>query len=551
MSYPKIGEILIQKEIIDSKSLAALLKAAKDNSQSKHPLLSNTEILHYANEQQVDEILGNLCNTKVVSENDIAWDPDVMNLIPSAYSQKHYAIPYCLVENETAMIVACKKLLSDSVVEYLHKTTLKEIRMMLMTQNDFADLFQKAFPGSQPMNLIQMDEPDSEQQTVTVVDRVILSALEKRASDIHIEPEHQYTRIRIRIDGVMHTIGELPIEITRSVSSRIKILANLDITNRLIPQEGSFIFNHIELDQPPVNIRVSVLPEHKGEKIVLRLLAPEETLLAVNELGMNEQVYDLLMKKVKIPNGMVLVTGPAASGKSTTMYSMLNFLRDDKINLCTIEDPIEIVMSGVNQFQIDIQNTLTFESILHALLRQDPDVIMVGEIRNAETAEIALQAGLTGHLVFATLHTNDCPSAFTRLIEMGCDPFLVASSIRAVISQRLIRKVCDHCKASRVPRDEELKFYNVRREMIPEVAYGKGCEKCHGTGFAGRTGIFEVLPMSDELQNIIMNSAPPRQIKELMEQNKLTTLQQEGMRKLKSGVTTIEEVSNAIFLQSH
>ncbi len=549
MAYQKLGEVLLEQNLLPPETLSEFLQAAGQDGDASFPMLSNRTYLHYLSKNQIKKLMGMFCQTKVIGPDEMKWDFDALNLVPDSFAKRHKFIPVGFASNETEMVVATKKPLSGQAVDHLHQTTLKEIRQLLLTPDDFSDLYQKAFPGSQPMNLIQADIGDDESRAVETVDQIIMQSLDKRASDIHIEPSYEESRIRIRIDGILHTIGELSKDITFPVISRIKILANLDITNHFTPQEGSFLFLHSELDTPPVNIRVSILPGALGEKTVLRLLPPEESLLPLNHLGMPEAVYDTFLQTLQSPNGVVLVTGPAASGKSTTLYSVLQHLRDDRTNICTIEDPIEMMMSGINQFQINPHHDFGYARILQSLLRQDPNIIMVGEIRDVETAEIALQAGLTGHLVFSTLHTNDSASAFTRLIEMGCDPFLVAASIRAVLSQRLVRLVCEQCKAQRAPRQEELDYYGIRREDIPQVAYGKGCERCHGTGFVDRTGLFEILPMDEELQNLIMVEKSPTAMTDMMRRKNLITLHQDGMRKLQKDITTLEEVATAVYLK--
>ena len=365
--------------------------------------------------------------------------------------------------------------------------------------------------------------------------------MRERASDIHIEPYHNNLKIRYRIDGILYDILTLPRRIQSPLVSRIKIMARLNIAEKRLPQDGRI---DIRIGDRSVDIRVSIIPTAFGERVVLRLLDKTAEILKLSDLGMDVRGIKTFNKLIKSPYGIILVTGPTGSGKSTTLYAALSSINSPEINIITIEDPIEYQIEGVGQIQVNPKIELTFANGLRSIVRQDPDVILVGEIRDLETAEISIQSSLTGHLVFSTLHTNDAPSAVTRLIDMGIEPFLVTSSVIAIIAQRLVRVLCPRCKTPHIPDEESLYNIGIDRNTLQNhtIYMRNGCLACMNTGYRGRTAIFEIMIMDDPIKRLILKTSDANQIHELAVKRGMITLAQDGTQKVLNGVTTVEEV---------
>ncbi|OAN61006.1 hypothetical protein A8B79_05890 [Balneola sp. EhC07] len=373
---------------------------------------------------------------------------------------------------------------------------------------------------------------------ITQVDQIIQAAIEAGASDIHLEPFEKKYRLRFRIDGVLQEITELQLSQKDAVTSRLKIMAELDIAEKRRPQDGRI---KIRAKQgQDIDLRVSTLPTQYGEKVVLRILDKGTLELSLESLGFSNDELSAFRSEIHKPYGMILVTGPTGSGKTTTLYSALNEINSEQVNITTIEDPIEYNLEGINQTQVHEEIDLSFVNILRSILRQDPNIIMVGEIRDKETAEIAIRAALTGHLVFSTLHTNDASSAVSRLVEMGMEPFLVSSSVRMVIAQRLVRKICQNCKISYTPVSSMIKDLELEEGFT--FYKGKGCEKCNGTGYKGRTALIELLMIDDGIADKISKNADYSDIKAKGISSGMKTLHEMGIEKMTKGLTTIEEV---------
>ncbi len=384
-----------------------------------------------------------------------------------------------------------------------------------------------------------------------IVDVILTNAIDSNASDIHIEPTDKNVRIRYRQDGILHVALELPRNVQNAVVSKIKILSNLKIDESRLPQDGRF---HYETESKTVDLRVSILPNVSGEKVVMRILDKTTKVPTLEQLGFRGKALQWTLENLKKTHGIFLVTGPTGSGKSTTLYAVLSMLNNNLVNIITLEDPVEYFMEGVNQTQINTEIGLTFSAGLRSILRQDPNIIMVGEIRDKETAELAVHAALTGHLVFSTLHTNDAIGALPRLIDMGIEPFLLAASINAVAAQRLTRKICENCKKE-IPVPEEVKkefremLQGVSKEELgdidldkPKMYQGQGCEKCNTTGYKGRIAIMEELPVTDEIQNLVLSKASPVDMFAVAQKMGMITMKQDGIIKVLRGVTTFEEV---------
>ena len=381
----------------------------------------------------------------------------------------------------------------------------------------------------------------SDAPIIKLVNLLVAGAIKDRASDIHVEPYSGSLKIRYRIDGILYDILNLPRRIQSPLVSRIKIMAKLNIAEKRLPQDGRI---EIKIADRLIDIRVSVIPTAFGERVVLRLLDKTGKMLMLADLGMHDERIKLLNRLIKSPYGIILVTGPTGSGKTTTLYAALSTINHPEINIITIEDPIEYQMEGVGQIQVNPKIDLTFAVGLRSIVRQDPDVILIGEIRDRETAEIAIQSSLTGHLVFSTLHTNDAASAVTRLIDMGIEPFLVTSSIIAIIAQRLVRVLCPHCKEIYVPDDESLTNLGLDRAVLVSNTFyrKKGCNLCMHTGFRGRTAIFEIMIVDDDVKRLVLKTSDANQLNELAVKQGMITLQQDGIYKVMKGITTIEEV---------
>jgi type IV pilus assembly protein PilB len=377
---------------------------------------------------------------------------------------------------------------------------------------------------------------------IKLVNYLIYNAVRDGASDIHIEPDENALRVRYRVDGRLYEKLRPPHKMLPAIASRIKIMALLDISERRLPQDGGI---HVMMDGRPIDLRVSILPGPFGQKVVIRIIDNRRVLVNLEKLGFSYETLKAWRRTIQAPNGIVLVTGPTGSGKSTTLYSCLQELNSDEVNICTVEDPVEFNLSWVNQFQMNEKIGFTFASTLRSLLRQDPDIIMIGEIRDEETARIAVQAALTGHLVLSTLHTNDAPSAVIRLVNIGVEPYLVSASVVGVLAQRLVRKICTNCKE---PYDPPANIRHAVERSAGEVETyyrGVGCSKCRDTGFQGRIGIYELLTMDDGLRDLVVRSVSTSELRRAATDAGMASLRADGMQKVKAGMTTVEEVLRA------
>ena len=400
---------------------------------------------------------------------------------------------------------------------------MTDVEVIEDEQKDFEDLERMA--GRSPV--------------IKFVNYLISNAINSGASDIHIEPRHKHTRIRYRIDGILFETTQCPAKMHPATVSRIKIMANLDISERRLPQDGKV---SVIVGGRAIDLRISVLPTNRGEKVVIRILDSKSVMFGLEHLGMESDTLDEFRKQIFMPNGIFLVTGPTGSGKSTTLYSALTQMDGDKLNISTVEDPVEYELDFCNQVQANERIGLDFASVLRSLLRQDPDIIMIGEIRDQETARIAVQAALTGHLVFSTLHTNDASSSVTRLVDIGIDPYLIAASLNGVLAQRLVRRICPKCtQPYEVP--ERMRRHIEEAQIDPKQLYhGTGCEHCHDSGYLGRVGIYEMLIIDDDFRNVINKDPSVAGMRRLFNERGCKTLFKDGMAKVRAGLTTIDEV---------
>ncbi len=393
-------------------------------------------------------------------------------------------------------------------------------------------------------------EAAEEAPIIRIVNTILLYAIKEGASDIHIEPQSKGVRVRYRIDGVLHEQMKIPQYVLNPLISRVKIMSEMNIAERRIPQDGRI---KITMQGKEFDMRVNTCPSVFGEKIVMRILDKSSVMLGLDKIGLYEDMQAMLLDIAMQPNGMLIVCGPTGSGKTTTLYSLLNVVSSVEKNVSTVEDPVEYQLPGLTQVQVNRKAGLTFATALRAFLRQDPDVIMVGEIRDLETAEIAVQASLTGHLVLSTIHTNDAPSSATRLGDMGVEPFLISASMSGALAQRLARRICSNCKEEYEPPRETLLRFGFDPLKHPDQKFfrGRGCDVCKQTGYKGRTGIYELMQINEELQELIVRRAPVTEVKEAARANGMMTLQEDGFRKCKDGHTTVEEVMRVVFTGGH
>ena len=466
------------------------------------------------------------------------------------------------VEENGAVFVVTSNPFDPSAVDELRLATGRDLQIALAPLVEIdrcikqhlgvgADTVQSMISeaGENGLQVIDTDSDDDMDLTdaaegasiVRFVNQILTEAIELRATDVHIEPFENTLRVRYRIDGVLQeaSVASEVKQFQAAIVSRLKILSKLDIAEKRVPQDGRI---KILIADHEIDVRVSVIPMLYGEAVVLRLLDRSSVLLGLDRLGMSGRDLDVMMTILERPHGIILVTGPTGSGKTTSLYAGLSHINDIQRKIITIEDPIEYQLHGINQIQVSRKAGLTFASGLRSILRHDPDVILVGEIRDVETAEIAIQASLTGHLVFSTLHTNDAPTALTRLVDMGIEPYLVASSLEAVVAQRLVRVICSECR-------EELEGSELERlkqrfgDKLPARLYkGQGCRRCQGTGYRGRMGIFEMMVVTDEVRSLILENASPRALREASAKQGMTSLRDDGFRHLWDGKTTVEEI---------
>ncbi|MEK6733167.1 MAG: type II secretion system ATPase GspE [Candidatus Omnitrophota bacterium] len=472
-----------------------------------------------------------------------------VSAVPYSLAVSHRVVPLKL--DGRMLFIATDDPLNFLASDFFERTTGFDIDMALAQPSDLdkalKELYsskQKEKPGSDLTKIsedIKDVKGDDDAPVIKLVNVIIEEALKRRASDIHVEPLENKFRIRYRIDGVLHEIPGPPKRLQGSIISRLKIMAGMDIAEKRLPQDGRI---KISLENKELDLRVSSLPAIHGESVVMRILDKTGFMVGLEDMGFLPENKKDFERLVNLPNGMVLVTGPTGSGKTTTLYATLSHINQKERKVITIEDPVEYQLDGINQVQVKPQINLTFASGLRSMLRQAPDIIMVGEIRDLETAEIAVQSALTGHLILSTLHTNDAAGAITRLVDMGIKPYLVASTVQCVLAQRLVRTICSSCRESYKPNNEEIEILLLKDEQLKdfELFRGKGCPLCNNTGYKGRMGIFELLILNDAVREMVLENAPSTEICKKARQTGMRTLKEDGIEKIKLGYTTIEEV---------
>jgi len=557
----RLGELLVSKGYLKPEDLQAALK--RQEEENRRRLLGEILIeAELCTEEQILECLAIECGTPFAKLDARLYDPKVVDLLPREYIEQNLVLPLFVVRG--VLTVAVSEPSNLFLIDEIRGLTNLQVQIVAATARDIRRMIGN-LPNSKvfviddiiedqqtaDVTLIEeaiedigdIEEVAGQSPVIRLVNYLIYSAVKEGASDIHIEPAERCLRVRFRIDGRLHKQLEVPLRLLSAVTSRIKIMASLDISERRLPQDGRV---HVLLEGRKIDLRVSTFPCARGEKTVIRVLDTRNVSLNLEELGFAEDILTEFQQHIHAPNGIILVTGPTGSGKSTTLYAAINAIATMENNVCTVEDPIEYHLPLINQFQVQEKIGLTFSKALRTLLRQDPDIIMVGEIRDEETARTAIQAALTGHLVLSTLHTNDACSAVTRLVNMGIEPYLIAASLNMVLAQRLVRRICPKCKAPYEPPR------NVRRALermgfdIPTFYRGVGCRSCRNTGYRGRIGVHELLSITEEMRDLIISNASIVALRQMALENGMVTLAYDGFRKVREGITTIEEVLSIV-----
>ncbi len=552
----RLGEILQELGLIKEEQLKEALEEQKVTGERLGEILVK---LGYIESDRLYDALGIQFGIVPVKLSQQRIESKVIEKVPASIARRQKIIPIKVDDNK--LTVAMADPLNLLALDNLRMMLGCEVEGALASEEEIVEALEKYYgreedtAASMIQELSEQDitfeetgeettgeEDTDETPVIKLVSLLILEAFRTRASDIHIEPLENRFRIRYRVDGVLHEVPGPPKRLQGSVISRVKIMSGMQIEEKRLPQDGRIKLNLLGKE---VDLRVSTLPGLYGESTVLRILDKSSLRLGMEELGFQPKDQELWESLLNLPNGIILVTGPTGSGKTTTLYASLHKLNQPDRKLITVEDPVEYQLSGINQIQVKPKIGLTFASTLRSMLRQAPDIIMVGEIRDSETAEIAIRSALTGHLVFSTLHTNDAPTAVTRLMDMGAKPFLVASSIQAILAQRLVRTICQNCKEPYEPRPHEL---TEMRSILGDIGdiqlyHGKGCEECNNTGYKERKGIFELLVMSGPIRQLVMEGVPSSKIREKARQLGMRTLREDGWQKVAQGLTTPMEVS--------
>lgn len=547
----RLGDLLIEEGLITAEQLQSALKEKGPNQRLGDALVQRG----YITEQQLIEVLEYQLGIPHIGLFHYPFDTNLISLVSKEMARRNLIIP--LKKEGNKLFIAMVDPMDFIVIDDLRLSTGFQIEAAIATKDDVLRAINKYYDVDDGFDELLDELPqnergrsddltDQDSPIVKLVNQLLSNAVLQRASDIHIDPQETKIVVRYRIDSVLRVERVLPRTLLSVLTARIKIMSNLDITEHRIPQDGRIKLN---LDFHPVDLRVSTLPTVFGEKVVMRLLDMGTTLNDINKLGFNTLNAKRFSELIERPNGIVLITGPTGSGKSSTLYAALNKLNSDAVNIITVEDPVEYQLEGINQVQVNHNVGMTFAAGLRSILRQDPNIIMVGEIRDTETVEVAIRASLTGHLVLSTLHTNDSIGTITRLLDMGVEPFLLASSLSGIVAQRLVRKVCRDCAEVQEASKREVEIFAKRGMKIDKITRGKGCSFCNMTGYKGRLALHEVLVINDEMQRTIMNGESFQKLKELAKQSKTIFLVDDGLLKVKQGLTTTEEVLRVATLE--
>ncbi|MCX5823936.1 MAG: ATPase, T2SS/T4P/T4SS family [Deltaproteobacteria bacterium] len=559
----KLGEILLNKGRISPEELINLLHLQKESGKPLGQVLVEHKIV---TREELNQILGDQLGIPHVWLRKGVVDPRIVHVLPKDKALQYQVIPLFCVNGKLTLATADPY--TPFIFKEVSRITNMEILPVVCRTDDILDMINECYREEMDMAEVMTDldtmgievmqvgkekaiseiaEMAEGSPVINLTNLILLKAIRERASDIHLEPQAGAFRVRARVDGLLYELMSPPIEMHPAVVSRLKVMANLDIAERRIPQDGRI---QVMVDGSIVDLRFSSMPTIHGEKIVLRILDQRQSILDLNQLGFHPEVLSMFKTLLKRPYGLILVCGPTGSGKTTTLYSAITMLNVLEKNIITIEDPVEYQLKGINQNQVKESIGLNFARFLKHALRQDPDIIMVGEIRDRETAEIAIQASLTGHLVLSTLHTNDSASAVTRLLEMGIEPYLVSSALLAPLAQRLVRTVCSGCKTTYYAPRNVLIDLGLDESKTVSLVKGRGCSVCLDSGFKGRTAIYEILEMDDSLRALILTNPTIDVLQRHLRAQGHRTLRDAGMTKVLEGLTTIEEITRATTLDS-
>ncbi|NQU42858.1 Flp pilus assembly complex ATPase component TadA [bacterium] len=553
-----LSAVLEEAGLVNKEMINELLSGGNESAQSLKRSLIQQGLV---NEEDILAAVAEQAGMEKISLRDVTVTKDLLDVIPPAIAKKYHIFPVSVSDDE--VVIALSDPTNIDAADDLRLFLNKHITCVVASENEVERYIVKYYEGDQIGQIYKEftadssdpfsrsleeyetialeDEDRSQHPAVRFVDLVFKQAVHEGASDIHVEPTRTGLRIRFRVDGVLQDLPSPPAVWKNMIISRLKVMSSMDLAEKRVPQDGRI---KLTLPEKSLDLRVSSLPSIFGETIVMRILDQADVLMGLEDVGFLPDSIQLFEKLIRTPNGIILMTGPTGSGKTTTLNSALSTLNKPETKIITVEDPVEYQIQGINQIQVNTEAELTFGIALRSMLRMSPDVIMVGEIRDVETAEIAIRAALTGHLVFSTLHTNDAPSSTIRLIDMGVKPFLVASSIQAVIAQRLIRRICGNCKHEITPKPEALREMGVDPEIYAgrQFFQGVGCDRCNNTGYRGRTAIHEIFVMTPELRKMVIRAESNLKIKRAAIQSGMRTLRQDGLEKCALGQTTLEEV---------
>lgn len=556
-----VEQLLLERgHISESHLVQARQVSAQTPGKSLAQILLSMQA---ASESQILSALADTLSLPFETPEKSKIDTRAFELLPTDYIRKHAVLPLRFEdENCRFLVVGMADPNNVFLIDEVRRKTKKDIKIVVITAADVNRLCEALMSGNSDMKVddIIKDMSDDDVQVVKEVEKddvtdlekmgnespvirfvnyLIFDAIKQGASDIHIEPKEKALKIRYRIDGILFEAMNPPHNMQASITSRLKIMANLDIAERRLPQDGRI---RAVVHGRKVDLRMSTLPTPYGEKVVMRILDNKSINVKLEDLGFGDDQFTIWKNQIEMPHGILLVTGPTGSGKTTTLYSSLRCLDGNKLNISTVEDPIEYHLGSATQVQVYDKIGMTFSAALRSLLRQDPDVVMLGEIRDAETARIAVQAALTGHLVLSTLHTNDAPASVTRLINIGVEPYLIAAAVNAILAQRLVRKICPGCKTEFQPTDEMQEFLTMQGFGEVTTYKGAGCDRCRKTGYTGRLGVYELMVMDDSMRDIVTSNPDVNVLRKLAREKGLVTLREDGFRKVVKGLTTVDEI---------
>jgi len=548
-------QLLQEQGYVAADQIDAVVNSIRQEGETSLDILIQTGAV---TEDDVLALIAAQFGLDYVHVNADAIDPTVADLVPGAVARKYGVVP--VMAGEGSVTVALSDPMGYDTIDSLRYVLKTDVQAVIAPRSEVKAAMDKLYP-EEFENIFGSDDPnidveekkagedgsdvkDSDAPVIRLVSMVLTEAIKMRASDIHLEPMERHFRVRYRVDGVLREMDRPPKRLQAAIISRVKIMSNMKISEKRVPQDGRI---QIKVQGRDLDLRVSSVPTNHGESIVMRILDKTNLSLGLPQLGFLSDDQNTFERLISLPDGVLLVTGPTGSGKTTTLYACLGQINLPDRKIITVEDPVEYQMSGINQVQVNKDVGLDFSAALRSILRQAPNIVMIGEIRDHETADIAMEAALTGHLVFSTLHTNDAPSAVTRLLDIGVKPFLVASALRAAMAQRLVRAICEKCRAEYTPTERELKMLGTlsKNTTVSTMFKGKGCPHCGQGGYKGRKGIFEIFQIDDSIQRLIFDHSPATVLRARAREMGMRTLREDGMLKVASGMTTLEEVLRA------